>query len=165
MRGVASALRARSATVLVAAAAAVVVLVVAGVVSASPAGDEPPGAFTTDFGDGEVAVALQPAAVGANEVHLYITDAGGSLRGVTAPQVTIGDGAGDGRRINVTSVAPGHLLAVQQHLGEPGAHTVAVEATIDGLPQRASGTVEVRESAGLARRVVEWCTLQLSRAR
>lgn len=162
MTGLRTPLRRGRLVALVVVTAAVASLVVAGVVAAAQDPSGQPGAFTAPFADGEVAVAVQPGTAGPNEIHLYITDETGGLRGVTAPTVTL-TGGGDARTVNLMRVAPGHLVAVQQHLPEAGDYDLTVRASVDGAAQAARGSVEVRKSSGLAGRVVQWCTLQLSR--
>ena len=141
----------------------IVVLTIAGVVANAGDAADQRGTFTADLADSEVALAVQPAAVGANEIHLYITDAASQLRDVTAPHLDIAID-GDHRAVNLSRVAPGHLIAVQQHLANQGTYDLTVTATVDGVEQHTTGSVEVGPpDPGLARRVVEWCSLQLSR--
>jgi hypothetical protein len=152
-------------TALALAGLALVVLTAAGIMAVRGSGGEPAGAFSAPLADGEVALAAQPGTVGSNEIHLYITDEAGRLREVTAPQLTVSVD-GSRREVNLSRVSAGHYFAVQQHLPHEGAYDLTVTATVDGSRHQTTGGIEVGASdPGLAQRLIEWCSVQLSRAR
>lgn len=73
---------------------------------------------------------------------------------------------GNRRDVNLSRVAPGHLIAVQQQFTGQGTYDLLLTATIDGTQHAMSGAIAIGPAErGIARRVVEWCSLQLSEAR
>lgn len=149
-----------AATLLVAA------LLVAGSAAVAARGGDAPasGGFTAPFGDGRISVEFDPATVGSNRIHAYVSDRDGRLRPVSEPALSL---VRDGERHagDLAVAGTGHLLGVRQ-LPAAGAYDVVVEATVDDATRRAQGTVNVAASErGVAGRFVEWCSLQFARVR
>lgn len=126
--------------------------------------DANPGTFVAPLGDGEISVAVEPATVGVNDVHVYVTDAAGQLRKASDATVTMTSGS-DRRAFALTTAGPGHLLAMQRRLPAAGVYDIVVTTTLGDAPQQATGTITVAEQGGLPQRIAAWCTLRLSRAR
>lgn len=143
----------------------VAALSVAGGAAVAGGGEVPAsGGFIVPFGDGRISVEFDPATVGSNRIHAYVSDRDGRLRPVSEPTLSL---ARDGERhVGDLAVAgTGHLLGVRE-LPAEGAYDVVVEATVDDVTRRAQGTVNVAASErGVAGRFVHWCSLQLSRVR
>ncbi|CAN5896903.1 hypothetical protein BH23ACT10_BH23ACT10_03070 [soil metagenome] len=148
--------------------ATALLLVVALVVTDSDAaadGDSVAGssAFTAPFADGLISVEVQPATVGPNQVHAYVTDGAGRPRAVSTPRLSLTRG-GDHRAIDLTTVGTGHLLGAGRLPGH-GTYGLVIDATVDDEVGRARGTVAIApHDRGIADGLTEWYWLQLSRS-
>jgi copper transport protein len=128
--------------------AAVVLAVTAVLINQPPARDQAPSgpvSVTVEAAEGvdaSLRADVDPAEVGANDIHLYFYDgAGREPLVVDAVEITAAVGDIPPRRLDVTPVTPSHVSALDASLGSPGTWTIQVTAASAG--QVADFTLEV----------------------
>ncbi len=77
---------------------------------------------------------VDPAVAGANDIHLYFSDASGQPLAVDAVQVTAGTTDVPPRRLQVTPISTNHVTVAGASLPSPGTWTVEVTAVQAGQP-------------------------------
>jgi copper transport protein len=105
----------------------------------SIAKDTGPYSTTTHVGPQELQLTLDPAKVGANQVHLYLTDPRTGAQLDTAKQVTVtaalpskGIGKIDG---DARKAGPGHYVVTALTLGVPGTWQVTVTVRVSDFDE------------------------------
>ncbi len=118
--------------------AAVVLALTAALIHQPPArtsASDGPFDTTVEAEAGEVLSAtVDPAAAGANDIHLYFSDASGAPLAVDAVQVTAGTTDVPPRRLQVTPISTNHVTVAGASLPSPGTWTVEVTAVQAGQP-------------------------------
>ena len=118
--------------------AAVVLALTAALIHQPPArtsASDGPFDTTVEAEAGEVLSAtVDPAAAGANDIHLYFSDASGAPLAVDAVQVTAATTDVPPRRLQVTPISTNHVTVAGASLPSPGTWTVEVTAVQAGQP-------------------------------
>jgi copper transport protein len=113
------------------------------------AGSTGPYSTTTRIGPQAMQLTLDPARVGANELHLYLTDPRTGAQLDTAKEVTVAASLPDKGIADLTEQAtkagPGHYIVPNLVLGVPGAWRVTVAVRVNDFDQYAKHVkVQVR---------------------
>jgi copper transport protein len=99
-------------------------------------------AATVPLGAGRVELTLDPAATGGNELHMYIYDGAGTLRGVDEAEVVF---TGPDRvEPRLIPTGPGHFTGLDVRFQAPGAYQVRVRVMEGTTTDEATATLRVR---------------------
>jgi copper transport protein len=93
---------------------------------------------------GTMDATVEPAAAGANDIHLYFFDPEGGELDVDAVQVTASTDGVPARRLTVTPILPNHVTVSGATLPSPGAWTIEVTAVAQGVPLDFTFEVPIR---------------------
>ena len=128
--------------------AAIVLAVTAALVNRPPARSDLARPFSEvvpfEPGAGSVQAEVQPAKVGANDVHLYFLDAQGLPSPIDAVEVSVGRPGIPPRRVKVTPVTADHASAYAVAFPSPGVWTVEVSALRSAQTLTTSFEVRIR---------------------
>lgn len=99
--------------------------------------------IATAFGDNQINLTVDPAAVGPNLMHLYFLDSTGRPLIVSEPAMTLSN-SGKSVLVQMFESGPGHYTALAQRIDRAGEYQVAVAARVSGVVTNATGVVTFR---------------------
>ena len=127
--------------------AGVAVLAITGVlVSTVPATDSLARPFTgsTTVGTVDATFTVDPARVGANQIHIIFTGANGGPAEVDAAELTVTGPGIEPARVRLTPITSSHFTTAEASFGRPGNWTLSLVAVVDGEPAAGSVSVPIR---------------------
>lgn len=95
------------------------------------------------FGDGQINITVDPAAVGPNLIHVYFLDENGRQREVAEPSLSFAR-AGGVDDAKLFASGPGHYTILAHRFASPGSYEMRVAAFVAGERVETTTTVTVR---------------------